>query len=255
MTALQGLGVWHAWHDAIEHVPAAAWEQVAGQLLSHAPSIVHFAGHGHPDGSLEFSTPSGAGERIGVAGLARLFDAYAGQVRLVVLNACYSDALATALTAHVDAVIGVPRTIDDDSAILFAPTLYQQLAGGQSVQTAYEVALLVLLAAAGRVGAAPEYALVVDLTAPRPRSARCSRPRPPIGRCAGRSMASPPTAGCPRPARTAWSQRAATSATRSRSPTSDPTSCAGPVVCHTSVADSAIQRTYEEWAQHYSRTE
>jgi hypothetical protein len=82
---------------------------------------------------------------IAVDGLAKLFAAYAGRVRLIVLNACYSDALAEALIEHVDVVIGMPHTIDDDAAILFAPTFYQQLAGGQSIQTAYEVARALLL--------------------------------------------------------------------------------------------------------------
>src|SRR5215831_4778276 len=45
-------GAWEAWHPAVEHVPAASWEQLPRELLGRA-SIVHFSGHGHPDGSLE----------------------------------------------------------------------------------------------------------------------------------------------------------------------------------------------------------
>lgn len=89
---LQNLGAWPAWRVAVEHVPAAAWEQVPEQLLLHAASIVHFAGHGHPDGSLEFSAQEGRPQRIPAGRLAGLLESYAGQVRLVVLNACYSDA-------------------------------------------------------------------------------------------------------------------------------------------------------------------
>jgi CHAT domain len=106
---------------------------------------VHFAGHGHPDGSLEIASHTGRSQRIGADALAQLFQSYAGQVRLVVLNACYSDALADALVEHIDAVVGMTRAISDEAAIAFAPALYQQLAGGKSVQTACDVARSVVL--------------------------------------------------------------------------------------------------------------
>jgi CHAT domain len=150
---LQTLGVWPTWRVAVEHAPAIAWEQVPEQLLLHGASIVHFAGHGYPDGSLEFSTHDGGPQRIRPDGLARLFESYAHQVRLVVLNACYSDALADALTQHVDAVVGMTHEISDEAAILFAPAFYQQLAGGKSVQTAFEVARGVLLGQLPETGA------------------------------------------------------------------------------------------------------
>src|SRR5262249_34184669 len=114
--------------------------QVPEQLLLHDASIVHFAGHGHPDGSLEFSTRDGGNRRIHPDGLASLFAHYTRQVRLGVLNACYSDALAEALTVHIDVVVGMRQAVPDDAAILFARTFYQQLAGGKSVQGAFEVA-------------------------------------------------------------------------------------------------------------------
>src|SRR6185503_17837523 len=119
---LQTLGVWPEWRPAVEHVPAVAWEQVPEQLLLHDASIVHFAGHGYPDGSLEFSTRSGGNRQVHADGLAGLFAHYAGQVRLVVLNACYSNALADALTAHIDVVVGLRHAVADEAAILFALT-------------------------------------------------------------------------------------------------------------------------------------
>lgn len=162
---LQTLGVWPAWRVAIEHVPAVAWDQVPEQLLLHRASIVHFAGHGYPDGSLEFSTHDGGTQRIRPDGLAQLFESYAHQVRLVLLNACYSDALAGALTEHVDVVVGMTHAISDDAAILFAPAFYQQLAGGQSVQTAFEVARGVLLGQLPGAGALSRDVLQPDAAA------------------------------------------------------------------------------------------
>jgi hypothetical protein len=150
---LQSLGVWHAWRVAVEHVPAVTWEQVPEQLLLHRASIVHFAGHGHADGSLEFATQANGSQRIAADGLARLFESYAPPVRLVVLNACYSDVLADALVDHVDVVVGMTHAISDDAAISFAPAFYQQLAGGKSVRTACEVARGIVLGRLPEAGA------------------------------------------------------------------------------------------------------
>lgn len=133
------------WRNGVEYLPAATWEDVAGELLLFGASIVHFAGHGHPDGSLEFVTDDNRPQRIDSAGLAKVFEKHADQVRLVTLNACYSDALASALSQHIDVVVGMSHAVRDEDAVLFAPTFYQQLAGGRTVLAAFEIACGVVL--------------------------------------------------------------------------------------------------------------
>jgi formylglycine-generating enzyme required for sulfatase activity len=166
--ALQRLGVWARWREAVEHQPAVTWEQFPEQLLAHRASIVHFAGHGHRDGSLEVAKRDGGSERIQVEGVARLLTPYAGQVRLVVLNACYSDRLATALIAHVDVVVGNTCAISDEAAILFAPAFYQQLAGGHSVQAAFDVGVGLVLGRQSPSPPAPRRDLEADLDEDHP---------------------------------------------------------------------------------------
>ena len=61
-----------------------------------------------------------------------------GNLRLVVLNACDTRALAMALTEVVDCVVSMNQTITDRAAIKFAASFYGALAFGRSVQRAFD---------------------------------------------------------------------------------------------------------------------
>ncbi len=125
------------WHGSLFECPSVQWDQFPDFLLTEAPTVVHFSGHGLPDGSLMLSMEDGSPDRISPDGVAGLLEAHKGQVRVVVLNACYSDALAERLVRDVDVVIGMTRDVSDDAAILFGPTFYQYLAAGRSVADAF----------------------------------------------------------------------------------------------------------------------
>lgn len=75
-----------------------------------------------------------------VASLDTLFRLVGQNVRLVVLNACFSDAQARTLSQHVDAVIGMTRAIGDPTAISFAKSFYAALADGRNLETAFNLA-------------------------------------------------------------------------------------------------------------------
>jgi hypothetical protein len=64
--------------------------------------------------------------------LAALLGA-AGGVRCVVLNACWSDALAEALLRVVPCVVGMAADLNDRAAIAFAAGFYRMLGLGESV--------------------------------------------------------------------------------------------------------------------------
>jgi hypothetical protein len=66
--------------------------------------------------------------------------------RVVVLNACYSDAQATRLRAVVDCVVGMTGTIRDDAARAFAIGFYRALGNRRSVRNAVEQAVATLAA-------------------------------------------------------------------------------------------------------------
>jgi len=59
-------------------------------------------------------------------------------VRLVVLNACYSKEQAEAIIDSIDCAIGMKTEIGDDAAIRFAAQFYSALGFGLSVKTAFD---------------------------------------------------------------------------------------------------------------------
>jgi len=70
--------------------------------------------------------------------IEQAFGAAGSSVRLVVLNACYSEIQANALLAHVDCVVGMSGASHDDAARSFAIGFYGGLGERESVAAAYK---------------------------------------------------------------------------------------------------------------------
>lgn len=98
-------------------------------LLKHRPDVVHFSGHGCPDG-LVFDTDADEGHVAPIDPLATLFELVAAThpIGAVVLNACHSQVQADAVAPHVGLVVGTTTSITDDGAIAFASGFYRGLA-------------------------------------------------------------------------------------------------------------------------------
>jgi hypothetical protein len=58
-------------------------------------------------------------------------------VRLVVLNACFTEPMAQALLAHVDCVVGMSGAIHDDAARHFVIGFYGGLGERESIAAAF----------------------------------------------------------------------------------------------------------------------
>jgi hypothetical protein len=109
-------------------------------ILKQNPSIVHFSGHGAVAGSLVFEDHEGRGVEADAKAIAELFRLAGENTRLIVLNACYSEAQAKALAQHVDAVIGMGSAVSDETAIAFAKALYEALGERCNVKQAFSLA-------------------------------------------------------------------------------------------------------------------
>ena len=107
------------------------------ELRRLKPTVVHFSGHGGQCG-LYFQGVDGRSHVVSVKALEETFSAIGGSVRLVVLNACYSEVHAEALLSHVDCVVGMGGAIPDDSARSFAIGFYGGLGERESVLAAYK---------------------------------------------------------------------------------------------------------------------
>jgi len=107
-------------------------------ILSFEPQIVHFSGHGSVDGGLAFEDEIGQVKLVQPEALSGLFKLFSKHVQCVLLNACYSEAQADAISRHINFVIGMNKAVGDRAAIEFAVGFYDALGYGFSVDTAYE---------------------------------------------------------------------------------------------------------------------
>ena len=111
-------------------------------LLKEDPDVVHFSGHGGGTAGVVLHSEAGTDTSlVSSAALAQLFAVLKDNIRLVVLNACYSEEQARAIVEKIDFVVGMTDSIGDDEAGAFAAAFYRGLAYGKSVQTAFDLGL------------------------------------------------------------------------------------------------------------------
>lgn len=122
----------------LERVTKTDPDRFMETLRRTTPSIVHFSGHGGPDGIVMESDDHGH-VVITPEMFATAIKHAGATVEVVVLNACHSAALAKALLEHVDCVIGLSDAIDDDAALAFSSDFYRDL-GSKGVHSAYQIA-------------------------------------------------------------------------------------------------------------------
>src|SRR5947209_11785834 len=114
------------------------------QLLNeYQPHIVHFSGHGIGKG-LQLVGEDGKARLVATQALKRLFTTLKDNIRLIVLNACYSREQAQALVEVIDCVIGMTESISDEAAAIFAASFYRALGFGRTVQNAFDQGLVAL---------------------------------------------------------------------------------------------------------------
>lgn len=156
------------WHELRVMAPRHDFEVVTARaatvddlmwlLMKLKPTVLHLAGHGVAGGLGAPATaadcrdvvPTGADcsgvlllDRLGrpqpvpARGLAQMITSTAPGVRLLLLNACYSEVQAEVLSGVVDSVITMNGAIRDDSARSFAVAFYRGLGHRESVAVAF----------------------------------------------------------------------------------------------------------------------
>jgi hypothetical protein len=152
--------------DALELISgwAVRPDDLQQLLLQHKPQVVHFSGHGTQDAPSSVTPPSilpsgrnmtishvgqveqivfmgdgGQAHPVSKAALVDLFSVLRGNVRLVLLNACHSEAIAETLAEVIPCTIGMSGAITDDAAIAFATAFYRGLGFGRNIQEAFDL--------------------------------------------------------------------------------------------------------------------
>jgi WD40 repeat protein len=134
------------------------------ELRRLKPTVVHFSGHcgsssggtgvtgrapshdvvsntspaAHEPRGLFFQGGDGRAQVVTAQALHDVFGAAGASVKVVVLNACYSEPQADSLLAHVDCVVGMSGSIDDAAARNFAIGFYGGLGERESIVAAYQ---------------------------------------------------------------------------------------------------------------------
>jgi len=116
--------------------PAPGSGQRSSRHVAPAPGSGQPTAHGSQYG-LCFQAPDGSVQVVTTQALQDTFGAAGSSVKLVVLSACYADAQAEALRAHIDCVVGMKGTVDDKAARNFAIGFYGGLGERESIAAAF----------------------------------------------------------------------------------------------------------------------
>lgn len=109
-------------------------DDLVRHLRTVNPDLVHFSGHGTRAG-IVLRDDDGGARQVRRDALARLFGGR--NVKLLVLNACFSDHQAQALSGAVRTVVGTTDTVGDEAARRFSVAFYRALADGHSIADAF----------------------------------------------------------------------------------------------------------------------
>lgn len=122
-----------------ESEEAARLSELSKILKRVQPDIVHFSGHGSNTAEILLEDEAGNARPVPKDALKAIFELMRGNIRCVVLNACYAEPQATAIAEDIDCVVGMIEQVDDDSAIRFAGEFYRQLASGNDLSCAFRL--------------------------------------------------------------------------------------------------------------------
>lgn len=107
-------------------------------LLDSEGEIVYFSGHGAGNQGLVLEDNSGGMQVVSPESLTNLFKLFNNKIECVILNGCYSEVQAQAISQDISYVIGINHEMSDQTAIKFAVGFYDALGAGRSYDDAYE---------------------------------------------------------------------------------------------------------------------
>jgi WD40 repeat protein len=148
------------------------WAVTIDTLMQHLndlrPTVIHFSGHGGgsaaiylpdekpqrthrdvgaaPDAGIQLQDAQRQPQYVTAKALRQMIRSAAPTVRLAVLNACFSEAVANELRGEVDCVVGMSAAIGDEAARAFSVGFYRALGYRRSVGNAVEQAVAGLAA-------------------------------------------------------------------------------------------------------------
>jgi hypothetical protein len=123
---------------------SVTFDDVLRTLNQVRPDIVHLSAHGTRSGEIHLADDEGLSNAVSERTLERLFTVLKDEIRVVVLNACYSERQARAIARVIDCTIGMKRAVRDDVAATFSASFYRAIACGRDVQNAFDQGCLAI---------------------------------------------------------------------------------------------------------------
>jgi hypothetical protein len=130
-------------HDQFELVSkwAVRSRDFYRHMLDVQPHIAHFSGHGTGEDGIVLEDEDGKIQLVSTNALESLFKLFASKgLECVLLNACFSEIQAEAISQHIPYVIGMKKGIGDKAAIVFAVAFYDALGAGEIIEFAFDLA-------------------------------------------------------------------------------------------------------------------
>jgi hypothetical protein len=124
---------------------AVRLEELSGFLMRYRPHIIHFSGHGAATGRIVLAGADGTPKTVPPETLPGMFNVLKDNLRVVVLNACYSADQAKAITTEIDCAIGMSDAIHDGAGRAFTAEFYQAIGFGKSVEHAFQLGMIRLV--------------------------------------------------------------------------------------------------------------
>lgn len=109
------------------------------------PDIIHFSGHGAPNGDLAFENANGECKLVSKDAMAQTIMTLSDKVRLIFFNACFSSIQAQNIVEYVDAAIGMNTSIGDQAALVFASQFYSSIGFGKNLMSSFNQAKAALM--------------------------------------------------------------------------------------------------------------
>ncbi|MCU0569393.1 MAG: CHAT domain-containing protein [Oculatellaceae cyanobacterium Prado106] len=131
-------------HLELKQQWAVRIEDIRQAFLDLEPQIVHFSGHGAGTDGLIVENATRNSQFVPTDAWIKLFQFFQPKIECVLLNACYSDIQAEAISQSVPYVVGVSHAVGDRAAILFASGFYEALAAARSYEDAYQFGCVAL---------------------------------------------------------------------------------------------------------------
>lgn len=114
-------------------------------INEYEPSIVHFSGHGSENDELILMDNNRNTKLVSIDAIAQAMKVASDSLRIVFFNTCHSWNQAKSLILHVDAAIGMNKSITDEAARVFSAQFYSAISFGLSVAKSFNQAKAALM--------------------------------------------------------------------------------------------------------------